>query len=144
MMIWGLALMAMLVMKLWPETPAGRWLHECLVERPVELASKIKRRHIIFLIIGLAVMYAFAEIGMPHLGVVMALDVSAYVDILITAMTVAAVARTRGGWAALRARFTRSTAVRKAPRPRSRRTRTIVRRPASNDDDGHGDYALAA
>jgi hypothetical protein len=141
MTIWGLLLIAALIMKFWPETPAARWLHRYLVERPMEMVAGIRRRHIIFLIIGLAVMYSFAEIGAPHLGVIAALDISAYVDVMITVATVAMMTRARGSWTALRARFRPRIIVR---RPRSRRTRATVQRTAANDDDRPAAVPLAA
>lgn len=141
MMIWGLLLLAMLIMKLWPETSTAQWLHRHLIERPMDMAGRVKRRHIIFLIIGFAVMYSFAQIGAPHLGVVAAIDVSAYVDVMVTVWTVAALTRTRGGWTALRTRFMRPAAK---ARSRNRRTRPAVRQAPSNDDDGHRAVPLAA
>ncbi len=35
MMLWGLLLLAALVMKFWPETGCARWLHATLIERPL-------------------------------------------------------------------------------------------------------------
>ncbi len=138
MMIWGLLLLAALVMKLWPETGCARWLHETLIERPLAFLSGIKRAHFIFIIVGFAVMYSFAQIGMPHLGLVAAVDVSAYVDAMITVWTVAALTRARGNWGALRARFGLPARLRGMARPRARRS--AVRRVGkpSNDNDGHG------
>ena len=135
MTIWGLLLIATIVMKLWPETHAAQWLHKHLVERPLDMVGRIRRRHIIFLIIGFAVMYSFAEIGAPHLGFVAAIDISAYVDVVITTLTVAALARTRGGWTALRGRI---------GLPLRRSVSRPDRKTPSNDDDGHGAFALAA
>ena len=100
MMIWGLLLLAALIMKLWPETGCARWLHETLIERPLAFLSGIRRTHIIFLIVGFAMMYSFAQIGAPHVGLVAAVDVSAYVDAMITVWTVAALTRARGSWRA--------------------------------------------
>lgn len=143
MMAWGMLLLAALVMKLWPETPCGRWLQLMLIDRPVALISGIRRRHLIFLIIGFAVMYNFAEMGMPHLAFAAAIDVSAYVDAMITVWTVAALTRTRGSWTALRGLV--GNPIRgNATRPRQRRTRLRARGKSSNDDDGHGVLALAA
>jgi hypothetical protein len=142
MTIWGLLMMTVLIMKLWPETSTAQRLHRHLVDRPMDMAGRVKRRHIIFLIIGFAVMYSFAQIGAPHLGVVAAIDVSAYVDVMITVWTVAALTRTRGGWTALRTRFVRPAAGK--ARSRNRRTRPAVRQAPSNDDDRHRAVPLAA
>ncbi len=86
---------------------------------------------------------------MPHLAMAAAVDMSAYVDAMITVWTVAALTRARGNLTALRARFGRPARVLRMARPRARRSAT---RPArgkpSNDDDGHGvltgAFALAA
>lgn len=144
MTIWGLLLLAALVMKLWPETGCARWLHATLIERPLAFVSSIRRAHFIFLIVGLALMYSFAQIGMPHLAFAAAVDMSAYVDAMITVWTVAALSRARGNLTALRARLGGPVRVLRMARPRARRS--AARRTAgkpSNDDEGHGGFAGA-
>ncbi len=143
MTIWGLLLLAALVMKLWPETGCARWLHETMIERPLAFISGIRRAHFIFLIVGFALMYSFAQIGMPHLAMAAAVDMSAYVDAMITVWTVAALTRARGSWGAMRARFGWPARVLRMARPRARRSAVRPARKPSNDDDGHGAFAGA-
>lgn len=144
MTIGGLLLLAALVMKAWPETRAAQWLQAHLIERPLELIGRFRRQHVIFMIVGFAMLYSFAQIGMPHLAMAAAIDVSAYVDAMITATAIAALNRSRGAWMATFAWLPRLGRTR--ARPRSRRTGvTAVRRgSASNDDDGHGAFAFVA
>jgi hypothetical protein len=108
MTVSGLLLIATLIMKFWPETGCARWLRGVLIARPLALLARIGRRHIIFLIVGFGVMYSFSVAGMPHLGAIAAVDVSAYVDAQIVGWTVTALTRARGGWTMLRSRFDRS------------------------------------
>lgn len=142
MTVWGLFLLAALVMKAWPETALARSLQAVLIDRPFALLGRIRRRHLIFLIVGLAVMYGFAEIGMPHLAVAAAMDVSALVDGLITIATLAALNRSRAAWHATLARLPRPR--RTGPRRRRAHRPSRRLRPSSNDDDGHRALAPAA
>lgn len=145
MMVWGLLLIAMAVMKAWPETPSAQWLHQTLVERPLALIDRMERRHLVFLVIGLFVFQSFAMAGIAvDLGWVMAIDVSAFVDVMITVWTVAALTRSRGAWTAIRARLPRLIGRQTRPRARRRRARAAIQRKAANDDDGHGAFAVAA
>lgn len=140
MTIAGLLLIATLIMKLWPETGSAQWLHRTLVDRPLVFLGGLERRHLIFLIVLLAMAQGAAVIGSMELVTLTAIDVSVYVDVVITAWTIAAMSRSRGAWTAILARLPRL----RAGKPRQRRTRSPVRREASNDDDAHGDFALAA
>ena len=140
MTIAGLLLIATLIMKLWPETGSAQWVHRTLVERPLVFLGGLERRHLIFLIVLLVMAQSFAAIGSMELLTLTAIDVSAYVDAVLTVWTVAALSRSRGAWTAIFARLPRL----RGSKPRQRRSRPAVRRVASNDDDGHGDFALAA
>ena len=140
MTIAALLLIATLIMKLWPETSSAQWLHRTLVERPIALVGGLERRHLIFLIVLLSMTQMVAVIGSMELVTLTAIDISFYVDAAITVWTIAALNRSRGAWTAVFARLPRL----RSGRSRQRRTRPAVRRAASNDDDGHGDFALAA
>lgn len=146
MMLWGLLLMTALIMKCWPETRFARDLHRTMIAQPLVFVSRIRRAHLVFLIVGFGVIYSCAMAGMPHLGIVAAMDVSLYVDALITVSTVAALNRSRAAWTVMFAWMPRLH--RSAPRPRARRTARPARTGAVNDDDGHGRFvgawALAA
>jgi hypothetical protein len=142
MTIFGLILMAVLVMKRWPETPAARWLHRMTVEQPLAAAERFERRHLILFVVGLVLLQAVAVIGSAELTTLMAIDISAYFDAMITVWTVAALTRARGSWTALRARI--RLPMRRSPRARRGTSTRPVRKPPSNDDERHGAYALAA
>jgi len=140
MTIAGLLLIATLIMKLWPETGSAQWLHRTLVERPLAFLGGLERRHLIFLIVLLALAQSAAVIGSMELVTLTAIDISVYVDAVITVWTITALNRSRGAWTAIFARLPQF----RSAKPRQRRTRSRVQRKASNDDHGHGDFALAA
>ncbi len=133
----GLLLLAALIMKLWPETGLAHWLRASLIDQPLATLRRIKRVHLVFLIVGLGVIYSFSTAGMPHLGVAAAVDVSIYVDAMITIWTVAAFTRAKTSWTTLRARL---KPPRRMNRQRARRSTAVrrVRGKPANDDDGHG------
>ena len=140
MTLCGLLLLAAFIMKAWPNTGFARWLRLVLIDYPLSFLAGIKRRHLVFLIVGFAVLYSCALAGMPHLGMLVAVDVSAYVDAVMTVWTIAALSRSRGALTAIFARLPRL----RSGKPRQRRARRTVRREASNDDEGHRGFALAA
>jgi hypothetical protein len=148
-MLTGLLLVAILVMKLFPETPFARALHRALVAGPLERLAAMDRRHALFAlaVIALALFASdmIALIGSADLAFAIAWDVSVYVDALAVAWTLAAIGRSKGAWLAVKARFgpPRGRSIRR-PMPRRRRSAT---QPAANDsaDDGDaGRRALAA
>ncbi len=138
----GLLLIAMLVMKRWPETQSARWLHRTLIEQPLAMAARFERRHLILFFVGLVMLQAVATIGSAELATLMAIDISAYVDAMITVWTVAALTRMRGGWTAIRGRV--RLPVRRSPRARRSPSSTASAKAPANDDERHGAFALAA
>lgn len=140
MTIEGLLLIATLIMKLWPETGSARWLHRTLVERPLAFLDGLERRHLTFLIVLLALAQSAAVIGSMELVTLTAIDVSVYMDAVITVWTITALNRSRGAWTAIFARLPRL----RNRKPRQRRMRSPARRKATNDGDGHEDFALLA
>ena len=140
MTIAGLLLIATLIMRLWPETGSARWLHCALVERPMAFLGGLERHHLIFLIVLIVIAQSFAVIGSLELLTLTAIDISVYVDAVMTVWTIAALSRSRGALTAIFARFPRL----RSGKPRQRRARRAVRREASNDDEGHRGFALAA
>lgn len=147
MLTWLLAGL-IVVMKLFPTTPAARALHRAFVERPLEKLSAMDRRHLIFAVIALAMLSTGLEmvmlLGSTDLLMLMAWDVSLYVDAVIAVWTVAAVTRLKGAW---RYALGRIAAPFRAARPRTSRRRIATAHPPANDadEDGAGwSYALAA
>ena len=142
MTIFGLIAMAMLVMKRWPETSSARWLHRIMVVQPLATAARFERRHLILLVVGLVMLQVVAVIGSVELTTLMAIDISVYLDAMITVWTVAALTRVRGGWTTVRTRI--RLPARRSPRARRSASKRPARQTPSNDDDGHGRFAIAA
>jgi len=147
MLTWLLAGL-IVVMKLFPTTPAARALHRAFVERPLERLASMGRAHLIFTIVALVALFASAELimllGSSDLVMLMAWDASLYVDAAIAVWTVAAATRIKGAWRHLASVL---AAPRRAARPRTSRGRTRAARPPANDADADGadrTYALAA
>ena len=63
MLTWLLAGL-IVVMKLFPTTPAARALHRAFVERPLERLASMGRAHLIFTIVALVALFASAELIM--------------------------------------------------------------------------------
>ena len=142
----GLMLLIVLTMKLFPQVPASRQLHRALVEAPLRGLAAMSRRHLIYGMVLLGMLFAGAEmimlLGSADLVMLMAWDVSLYVDAMIATWTIATVARGKAAWQMLAARL---TGRRGAPRPRAPRRRAESRAANDADDDGgHWSYARAA
>lgn len=126
-----------------PETPVARRLHATFVEEPLDLAARFERKHILFLLVGLVALQGFAMTLPADIAILMAWDVTAYVDLLIAGWTLSAFARLRSvkAWIGVQcARF--------APRRyvRARRIRPSADRgsPANDDDPAPRAVPLAA
>jgi hypothetical protein len=139
---------AIVVMRLFPETPTARFLHRWLAEKPAAWLARIERKHVIFLVLAALLVVVLRDAvpmvaGASDLALFAMWDASVYLDVVMAAWTIAALARGRSGWAVVRHRIARSVARRRvrAPRPRSRRSKPM--RPTANEDDGDG-IALAA
>jgi type IV secretory pathway VirB6-like protein len=134
-MLAGLLALLILVMKLFHETAAARWLHRCLVEVPLARASRIRRSDILFILVLLAAGQSLALLGSVDLAMLYAVDLSLYLDAAIAVSAAAAAASLRARWtsvkALLRAPLRRKT--RRPARPRSRRSRPLPR--TGNDDE---------
>lgn len=145
----GMLLGIILAMKLAPDIPISRAMHRAFVEVPVAKLASMDRRHLIFGVIALGMLFSFAELimilGSSDLVILMAWDVTLYVDAVIATWTVAAVTRAKGLWHYMKARI--GGVFRRAPRPRAPRRRvTEGRREAIDSDADRADrgYALAA
>jgi len=124
------------VMLLAPDTPAARWLHRHCVEELLDLAGRLERKHILFLVVGLVSIQAFAMTLPAELAVAMAWDVTAYVDLVIAGWTLSAFARVRSmkAWVGMKVRASLLRLHRRRVRPRRVR-RPVESRGAANDDD---------
>ena len=152
MAVYGLLLALMLVMKLAPQSPLGRWLLHNGVERPLELLGSMQRHHLIIAVLFLGLLAIGGEmivaLGSADLFVLYALDLSLYIDGMLAVMALASVARTRSGFALLRAGTSQlSVRMRRAFGQRSKRRRIERPRrgkPSSDDDHPAPAWSIAA
>jgi hypothetical protein len=126
-----------------PGTPIARRLHTVLVEEPIDLAARFERKHILFLIVGLVALQGFAMTLPADIAILMAWDVTAYVDLLVAGWTLSAFARLRSAKAWIGLQFARFAPWRHA---RARRIRPSVDQcsPANDDDPAPWAMPLAA
>ena len=138
-MVFALFLAGLIAVMLFArDTDAARWLHRATVEEPLDLLARLERKHILFLIVGLFAIQAYAAVLPAELAVALAWDMTAYVDAMIATWALSTFARFNSmkAWAAVR------MAALLAPfrrfRMRARRSRPIrpeARKSAANDDD---------
>ncbi|WP_294328392.1 hypothetical protein [uncultured Sphingomonas sp.] len=134
------------VLRLWPELPVARVLAGLLV-LPVarRFASLTPGHWLLFAMLSAAAgtivwmggdMIIVSAMGSPELaGVLMAVDVAAYLDAMLAALAVAG---------AVRGASVKLWVARVLPRSRGRRTRRVrVARKAANDDEPAGWGAAA-
>ncbi len=138
-MIFALFLAGVIAVMLFaPDTDIARWLHRAAVEEPLALFARLERKHILFLVVGLFAIQAYAAVVPAELAIALAWDMTAYVDAMIATWALSTFARFHSmkAWAAVR------MAALLAPfrrfRLRARRSRPVRsegRRHAANDDD---------
>lgn len=137
-MVAGSLLMAMLIAKLFPDTPIGRLLHLYLVELPLQLGSKIERKHVILALILLVGGQAFILAAPLDLALIYAVDLALYIDALAAVSAAAALGWAKSAWAGLKAKVQQlaRTLYGSAMRPRAKQgQRKPIDRYGSNDDD---------
>ncbi len=141
-MLIGMLLGLLAVMWRFPETPTARFLHDRLVEQPLRWVARCQRPQLIFAIVIAAMLLCGGEViaiaGSFDLAVVMAWDLSLFVDAVIATSLVGAIARGRTVFRSLRSRWTAPAApavrrTRSRSRRGPRRPRRVVR---TDDDDG--------
>ena len=138
-MVFALFLAGLIAVMLFaPDTDMARWLHRSTVQEPLDRLARLERKHILFLIVGLFAIQAYAAVLPAELAIALAWDMTAYVDAMIATWALSTFARLNSmkAWAAVR------VAALLAPfrrlRMRARRTRPArpeARQPAANDDD---------
>lgn len=144
MTVAGLLLIAILIMKIWPETDAAHWLHRIMVAQPVTVLATVTRQKIIFGVLLFVMLIGFAELGAPQLITAIAFDFSVFYDAVITVWTVAALTRLRGSRTALRARLHVTGLRQTRPRRRRRQRDAMAMRSGANDDEHPGAFARVA
>jgi hypothetical protein len=119
------------------DTDAARWLHRTTVEEPLRLFERLERKHILFLVVGLFAIQAYAAVLPAELAVALAWDMTAYVDAMIATWALSTFARIRSMKAWVAVRMAALLAPFRRLRARARRTRPIrpdTRKPANDDD----------
>lgn len=137
-MVFALFLAGLIAVMLFArDTDAARWMHRAMVEEPLRLFERLERKHILFLIVGLFAIQAYAAVLPAELAVALAWDMTAYVDAMIATWALSTFARIRSmkAWVAVR------MAVLLSPfrrfRARARRIRPLrpdMCKPANDDD----------
>jgi hypothetical protein len=137
-MLTGLLIVVTLIMKLFPETPLARSLHRRLVEWPLARLAAMNRRHAIFAVILVGLVFFASDLlvmlGPADAALGLAWDLSLYVDTLLAAAALAAVARGKIVW-----RASLVHALRRPRRPRARSRRPLRSRPpvrGANGEEG--------
>ncbi len=133
MIIEGVAIGCMLIMKLFPKTPAAQALHRAFVEQPAAWT----RRHLIFACVLIGLIFSgnqFIMLAGMDFAVLLAWDSALAIDAAIAAWTAASLGRLdalrralTARWRAVRCRGARARAVRSRVR--------ATRRDAANDDE---------
>jgi hypothetical protein len=131
-------------------TPTGNWLHRVLVVAPAAWLSRWTRGQVILLggLIGLMllVMLTFGHDGAALAGLSLAdalpaiasIEITAYLDTLVTVVAAASVLRAGHAVRWLRVRLAHRRNARRAPRTARRQ------RPTRANDDSEGPARLAA
>jgi hypothetical protein len=133
-MITGLLALSMLAMKLYPGTPLAQSLHLWLVERPLQWADRIERKHLILVAVILFSGPSLAALGSAEIAMLYAVDLSLYVDAVLVTSLSAFVAAVKSRWSSL-VRRVGCTVRRGRLGKRSRRLRVRKVSAPSNDDE---------
>jgi hypothetical protein len=121
--------------------PNGR-LWRLLVEAPARRLNTITWRHVAIVMLAVIFMDLFATLAMPHMAVVLAVDIVAWIDVFAATLIVT---RLAPGWRAMKVLLGRAAAGLVQPRPRTPRA-PRARRPMSkpsDDPDPAGSLAFA-
>jgi hypothetical protein len=140
-MIAVLLLAAIFTARFLPESAFGAWLNRVAMPPVVGRLSRIERKHVIFAVAMTLILLfageALAMAGPLDMGLVFVWDVSAYLDIAIATLTIAATARGRG-WRSFRPGLVAPAALlRRRPVARARRVHRPTAGKPANDDEAH-------
>lgn len=138
-MVFALFLAGLIAVMLFaPDTDVARWLHRSTVQEPLNLFARLERKHILFLIVGLFAIQAYAAVLPAELAIALAWDMTAYVDAMIATWALSTFARFRSMRALMALRMAALLAPLRRLRMRARRSRPRrpdLRKPPANDDD---------
>ena len=138
-MVFALFLAGLIAVMLFaPDSNAARWLHRATVEQPLRFFGRLERKHILFLIVGLFAIQAYAAVLPAELAIALAWDMTAYVDAMIATWALSTFARVRSMRALMTLRMAALMAPFRRLCARARRSRAIrsdSRKSAANDDE---------
>lgn len=138
-MVFALFLAGLIAVMLFaPDADAARWLHRSTVQEPLRLFAQLERKHILFLIVGLFAIQAYAAVLPAELAIALAWDMTAYVDAMIATWALSTFARFNSMKAWVAVRLAALLAPFRRLRMRARRSRPVrpeAHKPAANDDD---------
>jgi hypothetical protein len=139
-------LLVFLMLKLFPETAMGLWLHQHIVVRLVDIFAKLERKHVLFLIIGLFLIQGFATVATADVAILAAWDITVYLDVVAAVWTMTALTRTNSFWNEVKAWLAVILPVRKSQAAREVRSKSSEKSKhiASNDDERTRPLASAA
>jgi|GEM_PF-995662 len=143
----GLLIFAAILIRFFPKTPSGAFMHRCFVEFPAKVIEKTERKHIIFLIFGLLMIQGFASVVSIDLAILAALDTSLYIDVMISVGVTATAVRAKSAWVYVKIKMQNMLPYRMMASARSVKTKPRLPTSglsSSNDDERRGPLPLAA
>jgi len=137
--LYGLLLALILVMRLAPDSPAGRALNRQMVEEPMRHLAAFERHHLLMAVILIGMMIGGGELALvmgPEFVTAYALDLAIYFDAIMVGYVLAAAARAKSAWRAIPPRWPRRARARRlAHRRRRSRVAAARRKSPANDDE---------
>jgi hypothetical protein len=143
----GLLILLTLVIRLFPDTPAGKWLHFHVVELSLKTLEKFELKYLILVPLIPILAYGFALSLPVDLAMIMALDMTLYVDIMMAGYAASIGLRTRAMMDRLRltiSAFLKLPAKMRKSKPRAKANKR-VKKPmtvAENDNDDGREQSL--
>ena len=144
----SMAISALVLMLVFPNTPTGKWLHRILVEPPAQFLAKFSWAKLGSVLISLAVVMFLVSIGPEGIALLTAAGVDAAMLEVILAVWLVSVSSGLGAVSRTVTRIIPKSAqlVRAALMPRNRsreQRRRKYRRQRKNDDEAEPGWAVA-
>ncbi|WP_109808688.1 hypothetical protein [Sphingosinithalassobacter portus] len=144
----GWMALLLLTMKLFPDVPVVRAIHDSLIVKPLAWLDSLERRHMLFALVFIGIALGgfemIAVLGSADVAALLAWDISLYLDTVIAVWTMSTIGKARGAAAYLRSRIAGLLSRRPSARTRKRRARVAAARKPANDSDADGGWAWAA
>jgi hypothetical protein len=137
-MLAGFMILLIALIKLFPNTPTGKWLHRTFVEIPARSLGKLERKHVIFFVLFILMAQNLMAIGAADLATAYLIDLSAYLDVVAISAMLAVAAKMKSGARQAKTRLTLRLRRPDASRSRQVKSKSTTRddtRDGANDDD---------